>query len=174
VRVACSFATLGADGDHTCVYAFGLPYITHRISINSEQDLINVRLLRIRPPDALRPYFQEGYPAGTDEVTTDYESKGKLDFTRRLISKFQVPRNDAFWDGGFAPIPRSTLCSADDRLLALCDGIRSQIGTEVKAGQPDRQDGPVLARKATGGTACCPRIWTSLPVRGILPVKVAL
>jgi len=30
------------------------------------------------------------------------------------------------------------------------------------------------SRKTTGGTAYCPRIWTSLPARGILPVKVAL
>ena len=63
--------------------AFGLPYITNRISVNSEQDLVNVRLLSICPPDALRPYFQEGYLAGTDEVTTDYDSKDELDFTKR-------------------------------------------------------------------------------------------
>lgn len=91
VRVACSFATLDPDGDDAYVYAFGLPYITNRISVNSEQDLVNVRLLSICPPDALRPYFQEGYLAGTDEVTTDYESKDELDFTRRLIAKFQIP-----------------------------------------------------------------------------------
>ena len=138
VRVACSFATLDPDGDDAYVYAFGLPYITNRISVNSEQDLVNVRLLSICPPDALRPYFQEGYLAGTDEVTTDYESKDELDFTRRLIAKFRIPRNDAFWDGGFAPIPRSALYPDGDRMLALCDEIRSEIGTEVEAGQLGR------------------------------------
>lgn len=62
------------------VYVFGFPYITNRISRNSEHDLINVRLLSICPPTALRPYFQEGYLAGTDEVTTNFDSKSELDF----------------------------------------------------------------------------------------------
>jgi hypothetical protein len=37
-----------------------------------QRDGKNVRLLSICPPDALRPCFQEGYLAGTGEVTTDY------------------------------------------------------------------------------------------------------
>jgi hypothetical protein len=138
VRVACSFATLDPDGDDAYVYAFGLPYITNRISVNSEQDLVNVRLLSICPPDALRPYFQEGYLAGTDEVTTDYDSKDELDFTRRLIAKFRIPRNDAFWEGESAPIPPSALYPSGDRMLELCDGIRNEVGTEIEAGQLGR------------------------------------
>lgn len=138
VRVACSFAMLDPDGDDAYVYCFGLPYLTNRISVNSEQDLVNIRLLSICPPDALRPYFQEGYLAGTDEVTTDYDSKDELDFNRRLIATFRIPRGDGFWGADFQPIPRTALYPDGDRMLALCDGIRDEIGTEVEAGQLGR------------------------------------
>ena len=57
LRVAASFAQLGAKEKYAYVFAFGLPYLTNRISHNSEHDLVNVRLLSICPPEALRPYF---------------------------------------------------------------------------------------------------------------------
>jgi hypothetical protein len=138
VRVACSFAMLDPDGDDAYVYCFGLPYLTNRISVNSEQDLVNIRLLSICPPDALRPYFQEGYLAGTDEVTTDYDSKDELDFNRRLIAKFRIRRGDGFWGVVFQPTPRSALYPVGDRMLALCEGIRAEVGTKVEAGQLGR------------------------------------
>ena len=138
LRVACSFATLDADGDHAFVYCFGLPYITNRVSVNSEQDLVNVRLLSICPPDALRPYFQDGYLAGTDEVTTDYDSKDELDFRRRLIAKFRIRLDAGFWGADFQPIPRTALYPDGDRMLALCADIREVVGTEVEAGQLGR------------------------------------
>ena len=139
VRVACSFATLDRGGAEAYVFAFGLPYITNRISVNSEQDLVNVRLLSICPPDALRPYFQEGYLAGTDEVTTDYgSSKNELDFTRRLIAKFRIPNDPSFWGQDFTPIPRAALYPDGDRMRELCEGIRDEVGTQVEAGQLGR------------------------------------
>lgn len=59
LRVACSFAQLRST-DPTCyVYVLGLPYVTNRITINSEHDIVNIRLLSICPPAALRPYFQK-------------------------------------------------------------------------------------------------------------------
>lgn len=129
VRVACSFALWNKPKTDPFVYVFGLPYVTNRISINSEQDLVNVRLLSICPPDALRPYFQEGYLAGTDEVTYDYtSSKDELDFNSRLIAKFQIGRGKSFWGPGFAPIPKEALYPADDRILDIC----KQIGVEVE------------------------------------------
>ena len=120
------------------MYCFGLPYLTNRISVNSEQDLVNIRLLSICPPDAPRPYFQEGYLAGTDEVTTDYDSKDELDFRRRLTPKFRIAGGDAFWGNDFQPIPHSALYPDADRMQALCDGIRAEVGTEVEAGQLGR------------------------------------
>jgi len=64
LRVACSFAFLSQGREDPVVFVFALPYVTNRVSINSEYDLVMVRLLGICPPQALRPYFQDGYMAG--------------------------------------------------------------------------------------------------------------
>jgi hypothetical protein len=138
VRVACSFALLDPNGEDPYVFAFGLPYITNRIAVNSEHDLVNVRLLSICPPDALRPYFQEGYMAGTDDVTTEYGRKDELDFTKHLIAKFRISRDPSFWAGGFDPIPPAALYPEGDRMFDLCAGIRDEVGTDVDAGQLGR------------------------------------
>jgi hypothetical protein len=126
LRVACSFAQLFAEGSNGYVYVFGLPYITNRISINSEHDLINVRLLSICPPDALRPYFQEGYLAGTTDITSEYENKTELDFRNRLVAKFVIPRSKRFWGSGFSSIPSSVLFPRGDRFGKICQEIEVQ------------------------------------------------
>ena len=86
LRVACSFALMNNSENSAFIYVFGLPYYTNRISINSEHDLVNIRLLSITPPSALRPYFQEGYLVGTEDITNEYESKSELDLNQRLIA----------------------------------------------------------------------------------------
>ncbi len=86
LRVACSFAFLSNEKGDPYVFVFGLPYSTNRISLNSEHDIVNIRLLSICPPDALRPYYQEGYLVGTDEITIEYDSKDELDFNNRLVA----------------------------------------------------------------------------------------
>ena len=133
VRVACSFALLDGSKEDPYVFAFGLPYLTNRISVNSEHDLVNVRLLSICPPDALRPYYQEGYLAGTDEITNEYSSKNELDFNNRLIAKFQISRSKDFWDGGFEAIPRKALFPDNDNILNLCREIRQEVAMGAQA-----------------------------------------
>ena len=132
LRVACSFALDGATTD-PFIYVFGLPYLTNRVSLNSEHDLVNVRLLSICPPDALRPYFQEGYLAGTDESPDDYDSKSELDFNRRLIAKFRISRLAKFWSKGFSPIPRSALYPAGDKIAKLCGQITASAQSTTSA-----------------------------------------
>lgn len=122
LRVACSFALDGATSE-PYVYVFGLPYLTNRVSVNSEHDLVNIRLLSICPPDALRPYFQEGYLAGTDEALNEFESKSELDFNRRLIAKFRISTGRAFWGKGFDPIPRNALYPNRDKIEKICKEI---------------------------------------------------
>jgi len=131
LRVACSFASIFSNTGDPYVFVFGLPYVTNRISVNSEHDIVNVRLLSICPPDALRPYFQEGYLAGTDDITNEYETKSELDFSNRLIAKFQL-RRGSFWGGGFEPIPESALYPQDDEFESICKQIR--IDTDSYAG----------------------------------------
>jgi hypothetical protein len=132
VRVACSFAQMG-DGRSGFVYVFGLPYLTNRISSNSEQDLVLVRLLSICPPSALRPYFQEGYLAGTADITTEYEDQSELDFNQRLIAQFEIPTLAGFWGRGLSRIGDSELFPSDDSIQKLCSSIEISItaGDEV-------------------------------------------
>lgn len=135
VRVACSFALINAQVEDPFVFVFGLPYLTNRVSINSEHDLVNIRLLSICPPDALRPYFQEGYLAGTDEITDDYTSKSELDFNNRLIAKFQISRAPTFWAGGFDAIPSKALYPDNDRIESLCNEIKQETTGGVQASE---------------------------------------
>lgn len=108
------------------VYVFGLPYLTNRISVNSEQDIINIRLLSICPPKALRPYFQEGYLAGTDAIITKYDIKSELDFNNRLIAKFEIPNDKSFWGEGFHQIPYDSLYPKNDPIEELCAQIKKE------------------------------------------------
>jgi len=133
LRVACSFAQL-ASTDPTCyVYVLGFPYPTNRISINSEEDLVNIRLLSICPPAALRPYFQEGYMAGTSDVTTNFDNKTELDFRNRLIAKFAIPRAKSFWNAGFEATPRTALYPSKDRVEILCRDVVARTREEGAA-----------------------------------------
>jgi hypothetical protein len=124
IRVACSFA-LSKETETGIVYVLGLPYITNRISINSEHDVVNVRLINICPPQALRPYFQEGNLVGTDEVTTDYEDRSDFDFKRRLIAKFKIPNTKSFWDGQASL--EEYLMPTGDKVDTLCRSIHLEL-----------------------------------------------
>lgn len=134
LRVACSFAQQSVVKGNVFVYVFGLPYVTNRITINSEHDLVNIRLLSICPPDALRPYFQEGYLAGTSDITSDYDSKSELDFNNRLIAKFAIPNTKQFWGKELSKIPESMLYPKNDQIEELCKSIETSIQTELHPG----------------------------------------
>jgi hypothetical protein len=133
LAVACSFAQENPTDSRAFVFVFGLPHLANRISINSEHDIINVRLLSICPPDALRPYFQEGYLAGTWDVSDTYADKTFLDFNRRLIAKFEIPTTSAFWGKGFGRIPKDLLYPKNDSVKMLCDMIAEEPSGEVGA-----------------------------------------
>ena len=135
VRVACSFAQIIENNSEGYVFVFGLPYVTNRISVNSEHDIINVRLLSICPPDALRPYFQDGYLAGTEDLTTEYDSKTELDFKNRLIAKFKIPTGKKFWGSGFSKIPDSVLYPRSDKVGKICNEIKGQLKFEIQPGR---------------------------------------
>ena len=134
LRVACSFAQLRSTDPACYVYVLGLPYLTNRISINSEHDIVNIRLLSICPPLALRPYFQEGYLAGTADVTFDFDSKTELDFRNRLVAKFKIPRGRPFWGQGFDQIPETALYPKDDQIQGLCTELKTLLRDELQIG----------------------------------------
>jgi hypothetical protein len=133
IQVACSFALMNKNDKFGYVFVFGLPYITNRISINSEHDIINVRLLSICPPQALRPYFQEGYLAGTSDITNEYDDKDELDFNNRLIAKFKIPNTRKFW-GKFPNIPKNALYPKNDKVERICNEIKRKAARRFQSG----------------------------------------
>lgn len=134
LRAACSFAQQDAPEPWCYVYVLGLPHISNRISINSEHDIVNVRLLSICPPAALRPHFQEGYLAGTSDITSDFDSKTELDFRNRLIAKFRIPSSRDFWERGFNVIPHSALYPRRDTVKELCDELKLDLLDDQQPG----------------------------------------
>jgi len=97
LKVACSFALLDAEKEFSYIYAFALPYNTGRISLNSEHELTNIRLLSIAPSFAKRPHYQEGFLIGEDEMNYGDKFSGEYDLRRRLIGKFRIPNSEQFW-----------------------------------------------------------------------------
>jgi len=122
LRVAWSFALIKNKNDWAYIYIFGFPYMTNRISINSEQDLINIRLLSISPPEALRPYFQEGFLVGTSDLTNELKYLKEYDLSNRLIAKIKIPVK-GFWDSKFSTLPLKALYPKDDEVLKICESI---------------------------------------------------
>lgn len=128
LRVACSFALEKANRNGI-LYVFGFPYINGSISFYVEEELINLKLLAICPPQALRPQFQEGFLAGTfppiiSKVPsrTDYDAT-KLDFSRRLIAKFEL-QESTFWDKEFTAVPHNALFPNNDRVESICNRMK--------------------------------------------------
>lgn len=124
LRVACSFA-LPKKQEFGYIFVFGMPYITNRITINSEQDIVNIRLINICPPQALRPYFQEGNLVGTADVSNDYEERSELDFKRRLIAKFKISNTKEFW--GDQKSLEKYLMPKDDQIETICQEIKETL-----------------------------------------------
>ncbi len=113
---ACSFATLG-ENNKAYLYVLALPYLSNRITIDTENDIILIRLLSVSPTEAKRPYYQNGYVVATDNITSDYDSKEQLDFNRRVIARFEFENTPKFWDNTFRPLKEDYLYPSDDKFI---------------------------------------------------------
>lgn len=96
LRVAASFALFNNDGLDAYIYIFALPYYTNRVSRNSEEEIMNIRLLSICPPEAKRPYMQEGFLVGEEDIEVGGNAIESYDLRRRMIAKFEIPNNESF------------------------------------------------------------------------------
>lgn len=131
LKVACSFASLDNDGIYGYIFVFGLPYYTNRISVNSEHYLTNVRLISIAPPEALRPYFQEGFLIGEDEFSESYDEKSELDLNNRLIAKFRFPNNADFWGDSERMFSKKDLYPENDPIESICREIKKELFSDI-------------------------------------------
>lgn len=113
LRVAASFATNHTPPAKPILYVLGVPALSGTITASSEQGLQIIRLSSICPPEARRPYFQEGYLLAEypDLVTLDEKlnyAAWEVDFGRRLLAKFRLARS-GFWSAAFPVIPHEAL-----------------------------------------------------------------
>lgn len=153
LKVACSFAVLNTQNNiekdgaknnnenlsedkYAYLYVLALPYYTNRISINSEEYLTNIRLISIAPPNALRPYYQEGFLVGEDEFNETYSRKDELDLNNRLVAKFKFKNNKKFW-GNEKPLTQEELYPPagqkgnQDQICDMCKEISNSLYTEL-------------------------------------------
>lgn len=128
LRVACSFA-LRHESSSGVLYVIGLPHTNGSISYYADEEQINLRLLSICPPVAMRPHFQEGYLVGTWPTDTRHSvgiSPTRFDLSRRLVAKFELVRK-AFWGNHFREIPDEALVPDKDKMTGVTDDIRTQL-----------------------------------------------
>ena len=132
LRVAASFATNDAADTDPVVYVLAVPSISGSVSASSEQGIQTIRLSSICPPEARRPYFQEGYLLAEYPDLASIHEKEKyrpheIDFGRRVIAKFRLPRID-FWSRDYTAIPNEALYPNErDPLVNFSEKIRSQL-----------------------------------------------
>ncbi|WP_187152813.1 MULTISPECIES: FRG domain-containing protein [Fusobacterium] len=125
LKVACSFAILDNKNNTGYIYVLGLPYITGRISVDSEDYITNVRLLSISCSSSKRPFFQEGYLVQTEFVSDTNIEKGELDFNRRIVAIYEFENNKKFW-GSENPISKDDLYPPEDTMKNICERIKSK------------------------------------------------
>lgn len=128
LRVAASFALNDAE-DAAYLYIFGFPHPNGSITYSVEHELINIRLLSICPPEAQRPYFQEGFLVGTFP-SKRLRKHPSLDMGVRLIAKFKLVAK-AFWDEHFHAIPTEALNPGDDRIKEICSQLKTTSGNDL-------------------------------------------
>ena len=128
LHVACSFAFDRNEGETGIIYVLGMPWQTDAIGYNTFEELVNLRLLSVCPPQAQRPFFQEGYLAGPfpNYQLNNTDRVNQFDFARRLIAKFEIPmKNKNFWGVGFNRIPSEKLYQDNDEIKRICEVLKS-------------------------------------------------
>jgi hypothetical protein len=128
LHVACSFAFDKNEGETGIIYVLGMPWQTDAIGYNTFEELVNLRLLSVCPPQAQRPFFQEGYLAGPfPNYQLDNPNRvDQFDYARRLIAKFEIPmHNKNFWGVGFDRIPSYKLYQENDEIKRICEVLKS-------------------------------------------------
>ena len=121
LRVACSFATESGTTPGVLM-VIGMPHPHGSISYYVEELLCNLRLLSICPPEAKRPYYQEGYTAGTFPTRGPEPISSAPDFAKRLIAKYRLPAS--FWSSEYPPIPYDALFPRSDTMRDLAEQVR--------------------------------------------------
>ena len=134
LQVACSFALNGENRDHGYVYVIGVPYLSESISYSVREGIICTRLLSACPPEARRPYLQEGYLVGSfPEIKEKPENLCEHDFRNRLIARFLIKNEKSFWDCGFGKISEDNLLPKNDPFIEITRRIKTETNCDNQA-----------------------------------------
>lgn len=125
LRVACSLA-LQHESSSGILYVIGLPHTNGSISYYADEEQINLRLLSICPPIAMRPHFQEGFLVGTFPAYKPSKKRIRFDVSRRLVAKFELVKKK-FWDNDFQEIPDEALFPSRDKMKDITDKLHIQL-----------------------------------------------
>jgi len=117
LHVASSFALEKVSKENFgVIQVLGMPTISPTTSYFSNEELALIRLLAFAPPKASRLFMQEAYSVSpfpfSDIIRT--VNKGRFDFSRRVIAKFEVPNRDDFWGKGIYKMDKEFLFPEDD------------------------------------------------------------
>jgi hypothetical protein len=132
LRVAASFATNCSSGVEPVIYILAVPAVSGSVSASSEQGIQTIRLSSICPPEARRPYFQEGYLLAEypDLIAIDEKQDYRpyeIDFGRRLLAKFRLSPS-GFWSKDYPPIPDVALYPDErDPLVEFTRKIKTHL-----------------------------------------------
>ena len=124
LKVACSFAALNNKNNTGYIYVLGLPYITGRISVDSENYITNIRLLSISCSASKRPFFQEGYLVQTEFASSNIK-RNIYDFNRRIVAIYELKNDKNFW-GTESPINETNLYPQNDLMNDICDQVKKE------------------------------------------------
>lgn len=128
LHLASTFAQLRNPNKTGIIYLLGMPWMNQKIYHDTNEELVNIRLMSVCPPSARRPYFQEGYVAGPyPEYRLSERSRIKyFDFSRRLIAKFEIPNNPSFWGHGvtmFRALPEEFVYPPNDPMQEILNPL---------------------------------------------------
>lgn len=102
---------------------FALPNSNEGVSYSVDNELMTLKLLNVCPPEAKRPFFQEGYLIGNFPHVV---KRAEHDLAVRLVGKYRLKGN-SFWSSAFPSIPITSLLPRRDVVKRICEGIKEEL-----------------------------------------------
>jgi len=125
-RVASSFALpKNKKNNSGYFYVFALPHPNEGVGYSFDNELVMLKLLSVCPPEAKRPFYQEGYLVGNFPHHVN-RKRPSYDLAVRLIAKFEL-KGDSFWNKEFPAIPQTSLSPVDDKVKDICSVIEEEL-----------------------------------------------
>lgn len=125
-RVASSFSLPKNEIKNSgFFYVFALPHPNEGVGYSVDNELVTLKLLSVCPPEAKRPFFQEGYLVGNFPHHVN-RKRPSYDLAVRLVAKFKL-KGDSFWSKEFPAIPLTSLSPINDVVKDICNEIKEGL-----------------------------------------------